>query len=126
MEGEPFYAAALGRLYRVMAGLAIGGTAAAGIVWGWPEALAFGFAALAALAWFRGVHSLADSLHLGRIGTKTSRIVWGMVRFALILGGVYAIVKFTGAHILAPLAGFSIPVLAILSEAVYQLIYARA
>ncbi|MEO8662662.1 MAG: ATP synthase subunit I [Bryobacteraceae bacterium] len=121
LEGET-YRAALRRIDRYMAMLALAGTLMCAVQWGWPGAGGFAFGIAASWLNFRWIKKVAEAVG-GAPQTRRATgyaIILGL-RY-LLLGGIgYVILKFFGVNLLALLAGLLSVVAAVIFEALYQL-----
>src|SRR5262249_18384061 len=117
-----FHAASV-RIARFMVVIALAGTVAALVVWGgkW----AGGFLAGAGISGFnyRWLVRLVESLGGGRkAGAST---VFLALRYLLLGGGAYVILRYTSISLPAVLAGLFVLTAAVFVEVVFELIYAR-
>ena len=117
-----FDAAAI-RISRFMAVIAIAGTVAALMVWGWKWAA--GFLAGSAISGFnyRWLVRLVESLGGGR--QARSSTVFLSLRYLLLGGVAYVILRYTSISLPAVLAGLFVLTAAVFVEVVFELIYAR-
>jgi hypothetical protein len=107
-------------MWVIAAGGAIGLTVWRG--WTWSAGWLIG-SALSALN-FRWMKQMADGL--GREGAKPSKAVFLGMRYLLLGGGLYVILKFTSISVPAALAGLFLLVAAVLLEILFELVmYAR-
>ncbi|MCS7315431.1 MAG: ATP synthase subunit I [Bryobacterales bacterium] len=115
---------ALGRIRRLMAALAIAGTAVAFLVGGLRWGAGFLAGALAAMVNFRWIEQIAAGLGPGRGGRRMRWAVLFGMRYVLLGGVAYAIVKLFGISGLAILAGLLVAAAAVLAEMLYELLHA--
>jgi hypothetical protein len=124
MADDQFFERALGRITKVTLALAAGGLIAA-LAWGgW--AWASGFALGAAVSWlnFRWLKQVVDALGQSRPTRKRVAILAGL-RYALLGGGAYAILRFSSVSMTAALLGLFVSVAAVVVEICFELVYAR-
>lgn len=115
---------ALGRIRRLMAALAVAGTAVAWAAKGSDWGAGFLAGALAAIANFRWLEQIAGGLGPGR-GRRRMRwaVLFGL-RYVLLGAAAYVIVRLFGISGLAILAGLLIAAAAVLAEMLYELLHA--
>ena len=123
---DAFYERAYSRLARLMAAFAVLGTAGAWFGFGLAAGAGFLVGAAVSIVNFRWLKQLAEA-----IGSKgPPRKLWRAVvfggRFLLFGLACYVIVKVFGINVLAILAGLLVAAAAVLSEIIFELIYARA
>jgi hypothetical protein len=121
---EGFYQRAEARIARVMSVLAAAGVVTM-LVWrGW--AWGAGFALGAAASWL-GFHWLRQVVHaVSGTGRPRRRLaLLGSLRYLLLGGGAYAIVKYSSISLAAALAGLFISAAAVIVEILFELAYAR-
>lgn len=124
MADDQFFERALGRITKVTLALAAGGLIAA-LAWGgWSWAA--GFALGAAVSWlnFRWLKQVVDALGQSRPTRKRVAILAGL-RYALLGGGAYAILRFSSVSMTAALLGLFVSVAAVVVEICFELVYAR-
>lgn len=121
VDDELVYGAALRRIYRAMKWLAALGAIAMfpflGGVW------SIGFLLGAAVAYFNftWLHQMVDALAPDARPTP-KRVYWFVALRYLLLGGAgYVIVKVFGMNVIATLSGFFIPAAAVIFEVLYEL-----
>lgn len=124
MEADSaIYHAAVRRISVYSLVLSLSGVAAAGSLEGWPGAV--GFALGSGLSWlnFHWIRRLVESLGAAAKPKRAAgfAVVLGL-RYALLGGIGYVMLKFFGVSLLAVLAGLLAVVAAVILEAVYQLI----
>jgi hypothetical protein len=122
---EVFYAGALVRITRLMPMLALAGTAAAALYYGWRIALGFGLGCAIAYLNFhwlkRVVSALADRATQSATPASSKGVVARfLVRYLLMGLGGYAIFTVSPASLYGLLAGLFLPVAAIACETVYE------
>jgi len=115
--------AATVRISRFMAVIAVAGTVAALFVWGWKWAA--GFLAGAAISGFnyRWLVGLVESLGGGRKASAST--VFLALRYLILGGSAYVILRYTSISLPAVLAGLFVLTAAVFVEVVFELIYAR-
>ncbi len=115
---------ALVRIRRLMAGLALAGTAVTLAIKGPAWGGGFLAGALAAIANFRWLEQIAGGLASGR-GARRVRwaVLFGM-RYVVLGAAAYVIVKLFGISGLAILAGLLVAAAAVLAEMLYELLHA--
>jgi hypothetical protein len=120
---EELLGRALARIHRAMAGIGAGGSLGllAFVGWAWGA----GFAIGAAVSWlnFRWLKQVVDAL--GGKRPKARLAIFMGLRYLLLCGGAYAIVKYSNISLSAALAGLFVAVAAVIVEILFQLIYAR-
>jgi len=121
-----FYERAYVRLSRFMVAFSVLGTLAAWYRFGLAAGAGFLVGAAVSMVNFRWLKQLAEA-----IGSKgPPRKLWRAVVFGgryLLFGlACYVIVKVFGINVLAILAGLLVAAAAVLSEIIFELIYARA
>jgi hypothetical protein len=126
--GDLDYATLRRRVWQIYVLLAIGGTIGAGAQGNRERAIGFlGGCAISGLSFFlldRLVSDLGTALEGGK--PRAISMLAHVFRLLLLGGATFAIVKLYGASRGALAAGLLVPVSAILLEAAYELIYARA
>lgn len=126
MENEAaFYERALSRLHLLVLALGGAGTLIAWAVWGWRAGVGYLLGAGVAAVNFRWMHKAVQSLGAGKSPGKRMAVLLGLRYLALGAAG-YVIVEVFGANLIALLIGLSVPVAAIVVEAVFELTYGRA
>jgi hypothetical protein len=115
---------ALARIHRTMAAMGGGGALGlwAAIGWNWGA----GFAIGSAVSWvnFRWLKQIVDAL--GGARPKGRLAIFMGLRYLLMCGGAYVIVKYSNISLSAALAGLFVAVAAVIVEILFQLIYARS
>ena len=114
---------AAGRIGRVAAVLTVAGAVAALIAGGWTAAA--GFALGAAVSWlnFRWLKKLVGALGVEQ--PRSGLAVLSAFRYLLMGGGAYVIVKYSSVSLRAALAGFLVLTVAVIIEALLQIVHAR-
>ncbi|MGE5569719.1 MAG: ATP synthase subunit I [Rhodospirillales bacterium] len=127
MEAEELiYEQAVGRIYRGMKWLA-GAVALAALPFlGGLWALAFLLGAAASYLNFAWLHQVVNALGPNARPAR-KRVFWFVALRYLLLGGAgYVIVKVFGLNVIAALSGLFVPVVAVIGEILYELIHDRA
>jgi hypothetical protein len=121
---EELLTGAMARINRSMAGIGAGGSLGLLAAVGWPWGA--GFALGAAVSWlnFRWLKQVVDAL--GGKRPKARLAIFMGLRYLLMCGGAYAIVKYSNISLSAALAGLFVAVAAVILEILFQLIYARS
>lgn len=114
---------ALERMRRVMAALGAGGSLGLLAALGWPWGAGFAIGAVVSWLNFRWLKQIVDAL--GGTRPKARLAIFMGLRYLLLCGGAYAIVKHSNISLSAALAGLFVAVAAVLVEILFQLIYAR-
>jgi hypothetical protein len=124
MNNDGFYERALERIAKAAFYLAAAGlivvTAWRGWTWG------AGFALGAAASWlnFRVLKHVVDAL--GNVRPARKRVfVMAALRYALLGGGAYVILRFSSVSMTATLLGLCVSVAAVIVEICFELVYAR-
>ncbi|HWC95166.1 MAG TPA: ATP synthase subunit I [Candidatus Sulfopaludibacter sp.] len=116
-------AAAIARIRKLIGVLGLGGTLLA-LVWGsWRAGGGFGMGA--AISWlnFRWLHQIVDALGSGR-GRKRLAVIAGL-RYLLLGGAAYVILRFSKISGPAALCGLFVTAVAVIVEIIIELKYAR-
>jgi hypothetical protein len=126
MDGEELiFEHAVGRVFRGMKWLA-GAVALAALPFlGGLWALAFLLGAAAAYLNFAWLHQVVEALGPNARPTR-KRVYWFVALRYLLLGGAgYVIVKVFGLNVIAALSGLFVPVAAVIFEILYELVHDR-
>jgi hypothetical protein len=115
---------ALRRISKAMFAIGAGGVILSFAWRGWTWAA--GFAAGAGLSWlsFRWLKNFVDALGGNRPTRKRVAVLAGL-RYLLLGGGAYVIVKYSQISLTAALAGLFVSAAAVIVEIFIQLLYAR-
>jgi hypothetical protein len=107
-----------------MAAIALPGTAAAALIGGWQGALGFATGAAFSIVNFRLWHRLVRRVGdpTGGSAAKGSVITFAL-RYFLFAAGLYATIHYFEASLPAALTGIFVAVVAVLLEALIELIY---
>jgi hypothetical protein len=121
---DQYYERSLERIARLM--LVLGGVGmAASWAWrGWTWGAGFAVGAWASWLNYRWLKKLVDTLAGRRRGTGWMIVVAGL-RYLLLGGGAYVILKYSQISIAAALAGLFVAAAAVIIEILIQLLYAR-
>lgn len=124
MEAEAdFDKQALSRIYRIIPWLT-GFTAMAVAIWKGPlTGLAFLLGAVASYMNFSFIHQMVGGLGPGGKPPRKRVYVFLLLRFGLLAGGGYVIVKIFGLNGIAALAGLFVPIAAVTVEILYELVH---
>ena len=115
-------AAVAGRVYKIMAAITGGGIAAAWWLAGPAAALGFALGAAVSFgnAWW--MHRIAMSIGVeGRKPATAS--IFAVLRYFIMLAGLYVILDFSESGFLAALAGCFVHIIAVVLEVVFELTY---
>ena len=125
MEAEAaVYVNALRRIYRGMKWLACAGALAGLCFKGWLWALAFLLGAVASYLNFSWLHQAVDALGPNARPTRKRLFVFLGLRYVLLGGAGYVIVKVFGMNAVAAVIGLFVPVAAVFVEILYELVHA--
>lgn len=120
---ERFLDRAVERIWKVMWCVA-GGGAIALLVWrGWTWSAGWLIGSAVSALNFRWLKQLTDALG-GEAGKPRKAVFLGM-RYLLLGGGAYVILKYSAISLPAALAGLFVSVAAVIVEILFELIYAR-
>jgi hypothetical protein len=124
MDEERYYEESLQRVANAMIAIAAGGAIAFWAWRGWRWGA--GFAVGAAASWlnYRWLKNIVDALSGRKPARKRVAVVAGL-RYLLLGGGAYVIVKYSQISVPAALFGLFVSVAAVVVEIIYQLAYAR-
>ena len=114
---------ALERMSKCMFALAAGGALAL-LVWqGWTWSLGWLMGCTASMLNYHWLRRVTDAL--GSSSAKDRKAVLLGLRYVLLGGGSYVILKYTAISLPAALAGLFVPVAAVIIEILIELVYAR-
>src|SRR5689334_17938939 len=121
---DRFFEVALARISKAMFAISAGGVIAASAWRGW--AYGAGFALGAAASWlnFRWLKQIVDALGSARPTRKRVAVLAGM-RYALLGGGSYVILRYSSVNLMAAMVGLFVSVAAVIVEICFELVYAR-
>ena len=124
MTDDRFFGAALARIGKAMFAISAGGTIAATAWRGWTWGA--GFAVGAAASWlnFRWLKQIVNALGDSRPTRKRVAVLAGL-RYALLGGGAYVILRYSSVSMTAALVGLFVSVAAVIVEICFELVYAR-
>lgn len=124
MDPEPgVYERAQRRVYHLIPWFAAAGALGV-LAWkGWLAALAFLLGAGAAYFNYVRLEQLVASLGPGARRVPMRVYMFFLLRFGLLVGGGYVIVKVFGLNGIAAVGGLFVPLAAIIAEALYELIH---
>jgi hypothetical protein len=124
MTEEPLFERALERIAKASFVIAMAGLVAAAVLRGWTWAA--GFALGAAVSWlnFRWLKQVVSALGDMRPTRKRVAILAGL-RYALLGGGAYVILRYSSVSVTATMLGLFVSVAAVIVEICFELVYAR-
>ena len=111
------------RVTRIAGILGAAGVVASFIWGGWSSAAGFALGATASWLGFRGLKQVVGTLGTDRPAPRLA--LKSVLRYALIAGVAYVIVKYTVVNLRAGLVGLFLSTAAVLVEILIELIYAR-
>jgi ATP synthase I chain len=120
---DALYDRVIRRITRITAVFGVGGAVAAFVVGGWSWAAGFALGGAASWFSFRWLKQVVGALGADRPAPNLA--VKAALRYLLIAGAAYVIVKYTVVDLRAALAGLLISTAAVLVEILIELIYAR-
>jgi hypothetical protein len=121
---DEWFARAVGRIWKVMAALALAGTLGA-LCWrGWTWGAGFAAGAAISCLNFRWLKNLTDVLG-GKPLRRGSALVLAF-RYLLLGGGAYVILRYSPVSLAALLTGLFVSIAAVIIEVLFELLYARA
>ena len=112
------------RLAKIIAGLAVIGSALAGLRGGWTWALGFFLGAVASYFNYRNLVAIVRAIGTPRSSGRIGAFAWLLFRLILLIAGAFAIIKLTQINVYAACAGLFVPVVAVILEAIFELTYA--
>jgi len=113
---------ALARIRKYMLAFSAAGAIAAFAWRGWTWGVGFVLGAAASWASFRWLKQIVDSL-AGKALPRCVAVLAGL-RYLLLGGGAYAILRFSKINLLAALIGLFVSAAAVIIEIVFELLYA--
>jgi hypothetical protein len=120
---ERFLERAIARIWKVMWSVAAGGAIAL-LAWrGWLWSVGWLLGSTVSALNFRWLRQLTDAL--GEDGGKPHKAVFLGMRYLLLGGSAYVILKYSAISLPAALAGLFISVAAVIVEILFELVYAR-
>jgi hypothetical protein len=120
---EVLYEQAVRRIRRLMAALVVSGVAAGAGFRGWQAGLSFALGAAISWVSFNWLHAAVDALDPNRSKAPRRVYVFVWLRYILLGGGGYAIVKIFGVNGIAALLGLFVPAAAVVAEIIYELVH---
>jgi small-conductance mechanosensitive channel len=121
---DRFYDLALDRIAKLMFALGAGGSLAAWVWRGWTWGAGFALGSAASWLNYRWLKNVVDTLAGRRPKSKRVVILAGL-RYLLLGGGAYVILRFSKISIAAALSGLFISAAAVIIEILIELLYAR-
>jgi len=118
---EPTYERAVGRIVRAMAAIAALGTVAALVIWDWKRAAGFLIGSLISGLNFVILKGLVDRLGGDRPRRRGPFLA---LRYVLLSGGAYVILRLTPISLPAVLAGIFVFTAAVFIEVVFEIAHA--
>jgi ATP synthase I chain len=112
------------RLGKIIAALALVGTALAGLRGGWTWALGFLLGTAASYLNYRNLVNIVRSVGTPRGSHQKGAFAWLLFRLILLVAGAFVIIKFTQINVYAACAGLFVPVAAVILEAIFEITYA--
>lgn len=112
------------RLAKIIAALAIIGTALAGLRGGWTWALGFFLGAAASYLNYRNLVKIVRAVGTPRASGRRGAFAWLLFRLILLFAGAFVIIKLTQINMYAACAGLFVPVAAVILEAIFEITYA--
>jgi len=124
MIDDRFFDHALARIGKAMVAIAAAGLIAAWIWRGWTYGAGFALGAAASWLNFRWLKQIVDALGDSRPTRKRVAVLAGL-RYALLGGGSYVILRYSPVSLLAAMVGLFVSVAAVIVEICFELVYAR-
>jgi hypothetical protein len=121
---ERFAGSALGRIWKAIFSISAGGAVLVYAWYGWEWSAGFLLGAAASVMNFRWLKRLVDNLGASRQARSQVAVMAGL-RYLLLGGGAYVILKYSSISLSGALLGLFVPVAAVIVEIVIELIYAR-
>jgi hypothetical protein len=112
------------RLTKIIAALAIIGTALAGLRGGWTWAAGFFLGAAASYFNYRNLVQIVRGVGTPRSSGRMGAFAWLLFRLILLFAGAFVIIKLTEINVYAACAGLFVPVAAVILEAIFEITYA--
>ena len=113
-----------GRLAKIIAALALTGTALAGLRGGWTWALGFFLGAAASYLNYRNLVQIVRTIGTPASSGRVGAFAWLLFRLILLVAGAFVIIKVTQINVYAACAGLFVPVVAVILEAIFEITYA--
>jgi hypothetical protein len=113
-----------GRLGKIIAALAMIGSALAGLRGGWTWAAGFFLGAAAGYLNYWNLAAIVRALGTPRSSGRMGAFAWLLFRLILLVAGAFVIIKLTQINVYAACAGLFVPVAAVILEAIFEITYA--
>jgi hypothetical protein len=114
---------AVARIWKLMWAVGVGGAVGL-LAWrGWPWGAGWLIGTVASALNFRWLKQLTGAI--GGEAAKPRKAVFLGMRYVLLGGGLYVILKYSAISLPAALAGLFVPVVAVILEILFELAYAR-
>jgi len=120
---ETWFRRAVSRILKIMAALAVTGTLTAFLWRGWKWAAGFALGALISWLNFHWLQKLTDVLGGKRV--RRGSAVFLALRYLLLGGGAYVMLRYSSINLPALLTGLFVSVAAVVFDVLFELIYAR-
>ena len=114
----------LDRIHKMIFAIASGGVILAMAARGWTWGAGFLLGTAASWLNFRWLKQMVDALGETRPTRKRVAVLAGL-RYAILGGGAYVILRYSSISVPAALMGLFAPIAAVIAEIVIQLVYAR-
>jgi len=124
MNDDGFFDRALRRIGKAMWAIGAGGLVAATVWRGWTWGVGFALGTAASWLNFRLMKQVVEALGEKRPTRKRVAVLAGL-RYALLGGGAYVILRFSSVSVTATLAGLFVAAAAVIVEICFELVYAR-
>jgi hypothetical protein len=124
MIDDRFFDRALTRISKAMVALSAGGVIAASAWRGWTWGAGFALGAAASWLNFYWLKQIVDALGSSRPTRKRVAVLAGL-RYALLGGGSYVILRYSSVSLTAAMIGLFVSAAAVIVEICFELVYAR-
>lgn len=124
MNDERLFERALERIAKSTFAITMGGVVLLTVWRGWTWGAGFALGALASWVNFRLLKRVVEALGSNR-PTRARVAVLAGLRYALLGGGGYAILRYSSVSLTATLLGLFVAVAAVIVEICFELVYAR-
>jgi hypothetical protein len=121
---ERFFDDALTRIGKAMFAIAAAGLMLAWAWRGWRYGAGFALGAAASWLNFRWLKQIVEALGSSRPTKKRVAVLAGL-RYALLGGGAYVILRYSSISVTAAMVGLFVAVAAVIVEICFELVYAR-
>ena len=121
---ERFFENALARIGKAMFAIAAAGLVLAWAWRGWRYGAGFALGAGASWLNFRWLKQIVDALGSSRPTRKHVAVLAGL-RYALLGGGSYVILRYSPVNLMATMIGLFVAVAAVIVEICFELVYGR-